>query len=84
MFSRLPPVTQALLVANGVLFLLQLLLGQRTFDPFMLWPLGGFDPFSPGQNFQPWQLLTTVSCTAASATCCSTCWPCTCSARRWN
>ena len=58
MFSRLPPVTQALLVANSVLFLLQWMLGPRTFDPFMLWPLGGFDPFSPGQNFQPWQLLT--------------------------
>ena len=58
MFSRLPPVTQALLIANTALFLLQLMLGQSTFAPFMLWPLGGFDPFSPGENFQPWQLLT--------------------------
>ena len=59
MHSRLPPVTQALLIANGVLFLLQNLLGQSTFEVFMLWPPSGlFDPFSPGQNFQPWQLLT--------------------------
>ncbi|HET6396265.1 MAG TPA: rhomboid family intramembrane serine protease [Pseudoxanthomonas sp.] len=60
MLSRLPPVTRALLVANVALFLLQLLMGPATFDPFMLWPPSamGFDPFSPGQNFQPWQLLT--------------------------
>ena len=60
MLSRLPPVTQALLIANVVLFLLQLLLGDSTFATFMLWPPSamGFDPFSPGQNFQPWQLLT--------------------------
>jgi len=62
MFPRLPTVTKALLIANVVLFVLQqpFLLGMQTFEPFMLWPLngGGFDPFSPGQNFQPWQLLT--------------------------
>ena len=61
MFPRLPTVTKALLIANAVLFLLQqpFLLGNATFEPFMLQPLGGgFDPFSPGGNFQPWQLLT--------------------------
>jgi membrane associated rhomboid family serine protease len=61
MFPRLPTVTKALLIANVVLFLLQqpFLLGYGTFEPFMLQPLrGGFDPFSPGGNFQPWQLLT--------------------------
>ncbi|KAF1687735.1 rhomboid family intramembrane serine protease [Pseudoxanthomonas broegbernensis] len=60
MFSRLPTITRALLIGNGALFLLQLLLGQSTFAAFMLWPPSdmGFDPFSPGQNFQPWQLLT--------------------------
>ena len=51
-----------MLIANVVLFVLQqpFLLGMQTFEPFMLWPIngGGFDPFSPGQNFQPWQLLT--------------------------
>ncbi len=60
MFSNLPPVTKALLIANGVAFLLQQLLGDAVFAPFMLWPLGDgvFDPFSPAQNFLPWQLLT--------------------------
>ena len=62
MFPRLPTVTKALLIANVVLFVLQqpFLLGMQTFEPFVLWPIssGGFDPFSPGQNFQPWQLLT--------------------------
>ncbi len=58
MFPRLPPVTQALLIGNVVVFLLQMLLGMDTFDPFMLWPIGAFDAFSPGQNFQLWQLLT--------------------------
>lgn len=58
MFARLPPVTRALLIANVAAFLLQLLLGNATFSPFMLWPPLGFDPFSPGQSFQPWQLLS--------------------------
>ncbi|KAF1690965.1 rhomboid family intramembrane serine protease [Pseudoxanthomonas taiwanensis] len=60
MLSRLPSATRGLLVANVALFLLQLLLGPATFDPFMLWPPSalGFDPFTPAQNFQPWQLLT--------------------------
>ena len=60
MFSRPPPATQALLIANVVIFVLQLLMGDATFYPFMLWPPSemGFDPFSPGQNFQVWQLLT--------------------------
>jgi len=58
MFPRLPPVTQALLIGNVVVFLLQLLLGDDTFAPFMLWPLSDFDAFSPGHNFQIWQLLT--------------------------
>ncbi|QNH13291.1 rhomboid family intramembrane serine protease [Xanthomonas sp. SI] len=58
MFPRLPPVTQALLIGNVAVFLLQQLLGDDTFAPFMLWPLSDFDAFSPGQNFQIWQLLT--------------------------
>ncbi|MGV8959309.1 MAG: rhomboid family intramembrane serine protease [Stenotrophomonas sp.] len=60
MFSRLPTITKALLIANIVLFLLQQVFPESTFDAFMLWPISehGFDPFSPGQNFQPWQLLT--------------------------
>lgn len=60
MFTNLPPVTKALIIANGLVFVMQKLLGDPTFAPFMLWPLGesGFDPFSPGQSFLPWQLVT--------------------------
>ena len=60
MFSNLPPVTKALLVANGVVFVLQLLIGNPAFAAFMLWPLGdaGLAPFSQAPQFLPWQLLT--------------------------
>jgi len=60
MFSNLPPVTKALLVANGVVFVLQLLVGgSGAFDLFMLWPLGADPmPYTPSSPFMPWQLLT--------------------------
>ncbi len=60
MFSNLPPVTKALLIANGLVFLLQLALGDATFAPFMLWPLGNGVDYSlaQGQAFMPWQLVT--------------------------
>ena len=60
MFSNLPPVTKALLVANGIVFVLQLLVGNAAFAAFMLWPLGdpGMDPFSQLPQFLPWQLVT--------------------------
>ena len=50
MFSNLPPVTRALLIANGVVFLLQLVLEYTALGPLMLWPLGA--------GFMPWQLVT--------------------------
>ena len=34
MFSNLPPVTKALIIANGLVFLMQKLLGDPTFAPF--------------------------------------------------
>ena len=60
MFSNLPPVTKALLIANGLVFLLQQLLGDANFIPFMLWPLadGGIDALGAAPGFLPWQLLT--------------------------
>jgi membrane associated rhomboid family serine protease len=58
MFSNIPPITKALLVANGVVFLLQQLAGDPAFAPFMLWPLGGPDTFGPSTMFLPWQLVT--------------------------
>ncbi len=59
MFSNMPPVTKALLIANGLVFLLQLLLGEATFTPFELWPLGGGgDVYAATGTFLPWQLVT--------------------------
>ncbi|KGQ20734.1 Rhomboid family protein [Lysobacter dokdonensis DS-58] len=57
MFPRLPPVTKALLIANGVAFVLQYLAGSAL-DIFQLWPIG-LDQLSPyAQPFMPWQLVT--------------------------
>src|SRR3546814_5004867 len=61
MFTNLPPVTKVLLIINGLVFLLELVLGQRValLSPFMLWPLqpGAYDALS-GTAFMPWQLIT--------------------------
>ena len=58
MFSNLPPVTKALLIANGIAFVLQLMLGNA-FAPFELWPLGdSFDPYGTTPSFMPWQLVS--------------------------
>ena len=60
MFAKLPPVTQALLIANAAVFLLQMAVGDAALANFMLWPIsdGSYDPSSPGFRFLPWQLLT--------------------------
>jgi membrane associated rhomboid family serine protease len=59
MFTNLPPITKALLIANGLVFLLQLFLGEAVFRPFQLWPLGLPDVYAAnGIGFMPWQLLT--------------------------
>ncbi len=59
MFTNIPPVTKALLIINGLVFVLQLTLGMEAFAPFMLWPLhAGGDAFGALPNFMPWQLLT--------------------------
>ncbi|MDO5505641.1 MAG: rhomboid family intramembrane serine protease [Pseudoxanthomonas suwonensis] len=59
MFSRLPPVTKALLIANVAVFLVQMLLGRGPLLMFELWPLGmdSGDPYST-TRFMPWQMLT--------------------------
>jgi membrane associated rhomboid family serine protease len=46
------PVTQALLIANIAVFLLEGS-GMMNLGAFALWPPGGF-----GSNFEPWQLVT--------------------------
>src|SRR5690606_40020526 len=58
MFTNLPPVTKALLIANCAVFALQLLFGSAL-DPLMLWPWlpSELAPYAP-QGFMPWQLLT--------------------------
>jgi membrane associated rhomboid family serine protease len=63
MFDRLPPITKALLWSNGAFFLLQQLLLEANFIPFMLWPFGQFPlGYQGGElivaEFFPWQLLT--------------------------
>jgi len=58
MFTNLPPVTKALLIANCAVFVLQLVLGPAL-DALMLWP---WPPAEVAQyvphRFMPWQLLT--------------------------
>jgi membrane associated rhomboid family serine protease len=51
MFSRLPPATRVILIANVVVFLLELVTSDTLIDLFALWPVG--TPL-----FHPWQLLT--------------------------
>jgi membrane associated rhomboid family serine protease len=46
----MPPVTRTLLIANGVAFVLQMMLGASIIVPLALWPLG--------EGFMPWQLVT--------------------------
>ena len=58
MFSNLPRVIKALLIANGLVFLLQQVLGDFAMAPLMLWPLGSGSDASAVSQFLPWQLLT--------------------------
>jgi membrane associated rhomboid family serine protease len=63
MLDRMPPIVSALLWSNGLMFLLQSLLGDERFLAFMLWPLGQHAlGYSGGEmvtaEFFPWQLLT--------------------------
>ena len=52
---NIPPVTQALLLANVLVYFLMMLLGDGPFLQLALWPLGmeGFNV-----SFMPWQLVT--------------------------
>ncbi len=57
MLPQILPVTRALLIANVVVFLLQLVLGSAL-DTFQLWPINLTGLDSPYPSFMPWQLLT--------------------------
>jgi len=61
LFATLPRITRALLVANVLVFLLQLAAGRGAFDAFALWPVGAGEYVPDGggvQTFMPWQLVT--------------------------
>lgn len=58
MFSNLPPITRALIIANAVVFLLQNVLGETSLSAFMLWPIGSGEGIAQSPEFMPWQLLT--------------------------
>jgi membrane associated rhomboid family serine protease len=47
----MPPLTRSLLIANGVVFLLQQMLGDSFLSLFALWPLAS-------GRFMPWQVAT--------------------------
>src|SRR4030095_7233785 len=47
----LPPVTQALLLANVAVFFLERLIGATLFGPLALWPIGS-------GLFWPWQIAS--------------------------
>jgi membrane associated rhomboid family serine protease len=55
--GRMPPVTQALLIANGLVFVLQYLAGPILFSSFALWPPAS-ELYPNAPSFRPWQLLT--------------------------
>jgi membrane associated rhomboid family serine protease len=52
----MPPVTQALIVANVAVFLLEPVTGTTLVQWFALWPIGS--GLSQAPAFQPWQLVT--------------------------
>lgn len=59
--SLVPPVVKALLIANGVMFLLELSFGAPLIEWLALWPLSastgfGIDSLQP--QFWAWQLVT--------------------------
>ncbi|MFT3905451.1 MAG: rhomboid family intramembrane serine protease [Steroidobacteraceae bacterium] len=56
MFRSLTPVVRALLLANVAAYVLQLLLGERLFMPYELWPPQSW--LYGGYPFRPWQVLT--------------------------
>lgn len=59
MFFSMPPVTQALIVANLAVYLLELVAEQFLVLHFALWPLSTGTYGLPADiGFQPWQLVT--------------------------
>ena len=67
-FFSFPPVIKNLLIINGVVFFVQLLMDNLTFDGYPAWyilnkwfalnPISGVDAAGKPFNFQVWQLIT--------------------------
>lgn len=57
MIPQILPMTRALLIANCVVFLLQMVLSDALVAPFALWPIN-LSGMEAGNSFMPWQLLT--------------------------
>jgi membrane associated rhomboid family serine protease len=51
---QIPPVTQALILINVVVYFGMMLIGDRPFLSFALWPIGT----EVGPGFWPWQLVS--------------------------
>jgi membrane associated rhomboid family serine protease len=57
MFYSIPPVTRALLLTNGLVYLLQQVIGDPLFIWFGLWPLSSTG-LGGMAGFLPWQVVT--------------------------
>ncbi len=60
MRTDLPPVTQALLIANVVVFGLQQFFDEAMLIHFALWPLGSRAIPGGSVGFEVWQLVSRV------------------------
>ena len=58
MFGMLPPVTRGLIIANVVVYLLQLMVGNALIFYLGLWPLSTASIYGGMPGFQPWQIVT--------------------------
>jgi len=63
MLDNVPPITRALLIANVLLFLAMMALGEARFIDLMLWPMGDYPVRLPDGSiglvgFLPWQLIS--------------------------
>lgn len=58
MLPQVLPMTRALLIANCVVFLLQMVMSPLLLASFELWPINLTGMQSPYPSFMPWQLIT--------------------------
>ena len=58
MFYAIPPITRTLIIANVVMFLLDMVVGDAFILNLALWPIGTMTVAGGSHGFQPWQLIT--------------------------